>query len=73
MRLRPGIAFSALLLGACGGGDEVNNSGVTREEAEALDNAAEMLDARPERAMTAKEGANTGDLPVTGLSGNEQQ
>jgi hypothetical protein len=71
-------ATALALLAACGGGsEEANDSGVTREEAVALDNAAGMLDASPDSLVAAEDTplgngetpvedvANTGDLPVT--------
>ena len=78
------IAAALALLGACEGGEETNNSGVTPEEAVALDNAAEMLDASPDSLVAAEdtplgngeapadEVANTGDLPVSNADTNAQ-
>ncbi len=78
------LAAAALAsLAACGERDEpVNNSGVTLEEAQALDNASNMLDASPDSLIAVEdpaldaEGARledvdnmtaeSGDLPVTG-------
>jgi hypothetical protein len=62
-----------LALGACGGPEEASG-GVTREEAEQLNEAAEMLDASPD-SLTApdetglgngEDNAAGGDLPVSG-------
>jgi ABC-type glycerol-3-phosphate transport system substrate-binding protein len=43
-RFRPALAC-ALLLSACGGGTQSDASGITPTEAQALNDAAEMLDA----------------------------
>jgi hypothetical protein len=80
MKSATGFCAAALLalLTACGGGEEVNNSGVTAEESLALNEAENMLDASPDSLtatedaplgngeMPAAETGNTGDLPVTG-------
>lgn len=79
MTLRIGMAAASalMLLAACGGGEDTNNSGVTREEAVALDNAAEMLDTSADSLVPAddatlgngempvEDAAATGELPVT--------
>ena len=75
MRQKAGLAMMAamLALAACGGPEE-GSGGVTREEAEQLNEAAEMLDASPDSLVAPDEtglgnGENvaaTGDLPVGG-------
>ena len=75
MRRKAGLAMVAamLALGACGGPEE-GSGGVTREEAEQLNEAAEMLDASPDSLVAPDEtglgngedNAATGDLPVSG-------
>jgi hypothetical protein len=78
---KAGLAMiTALLgLGACGGPEE-GSGGVTREEAEQLNEAAEMLDASPdslvapdETGLGNGENAATGDLPVSGEAENNGQ
>ena len=80
MRQRAGSAMMAamLALGACGGPEE-GSGGVTREEAEQLNEAAEMLDASPD-SLTApdetglgngEDNAATGDLPASGEGENK--
>ena len=75
MRRKAGFALvtALLALGACGGPEE-GSGGVTREEAEQLNEAAEMLDASPDSLVAPDEtglgngedNAATGDLPVSG-------
>ena len=80
MRHKAGLTMvmASLALGACGGPEE-GSGGVTREEAEQLNEAAEMLDASPD-SLTApdetglgngEDNAATGDLPVSGESENK--
>ena len=74
MRYKAGAAVISVLLalGACGGPEE-GSGGVTREEAEQLNEAAEMLDASPDSLVAPDEtglgngedNAATGDLPVS--------
>ena len=71
-----GVLAAVLALAACGGKEE-NPGGVTQEESEQLNNAAEMLDASPDSLVAGDEtglgngeaeaddaNATTGDLPV---------
>lgn len=72
------VMAAVLALGACGGPDE-GAGGVTKEESQQLNEAAEMLDASPDSLaasdetalgngeVTSEAGANaaTGDLPVS--------
>jgi hypothetical protein len=44
----------ALLLAACGGGPDNSSGGVTQAEAEALDNAAQTLDAQAKAPRLAE-------------------
>ena len=77
MRHKAGLAMitAMLALGACGGPEE-GSGGVTREEAEQLNEAAEMLDASPDGLVAPDEtglsngqvNAATGDLPVSGAA-----
>lgn len=46
MMRKQGVLLAAILLSACGSDGDPGPGGVTRGEAEALDEAAEMLDAR---------------------------
>ena len=78
MRHKAGLAMTSIIaallaLGACGGSEE-GSGGVTREEAEQLNDAAEMLDASPDGLGAPDEtglgngedNAATGELPVSG-------
>jgi hypothetical protein len=75
MKSATGFPAAALLvlLSACGGGEEVNNSGVTAEESLALNEAENMLDASPD-SLTATEDAplGNGEMPAgdTGDTGD---
>ena len=55
---------AALLLTACGGSRDTENSGVTAEESVALNNAAQMLDTPEDVVMAPDEGAMGNGLPV---------
>ena len=84
MKHSVGLAVMAavLALGACGGGEK-NPGGVTQEESEQLNNAAEMLDASPDSLVAPDEtglgngeagsgeeaNADTSDLPVADNAG----
>ncbi len=48
------IVAAVLALGACGGGDE-GAGGVTKEESQQLNEAAEMLDASPDSLVAGDE------------------
>ena len=56
------VAAAVLALGACGG-NEQSSGGVTQEESEQLNNAAEMLDASPDSLVAPDE---------TGLGNGEE-
>jgi hypothetical protein len=76
MRSSIGLAAAALLLGACGGGEEANNGAVAANEALAIE-AEDVTDASADSLvavddngmgngeMPAEDVGNTGDLPVT--------
>ena len=72
------VIAALLALGACGGPEE-GSGGVTREEAQQLNEAAEMLDASPDSLAASDEtglgngedNAATGDLPVSGEAENK--
>ena len=66
------IVAAVLAIGACGGGNE-SGSGVTAEESQQLNEAAEMLDAAPDVLVAGDEtglgngqaaSGDTGDLMV---------
>lgn len=65
MKPNIGIAgVAALLLSACSGGHDAENSGVTADESVALNNAAQMLDTPEDVVMAPDEGAMGNGLPV---------
>jgi hypothetical protein len=76
------VAIAAvLILTACGGSEE-GTGGVTQEEAEQLNEAAEMLDASPDSLVASDEtglgngedaDAATGDLPVSEDAATDEQ
>lgn len=78
--LTTAIITALLALGACGGTEE-GAGGVTREEAEQLNDAAEMLDASPDGLGASDEtglgngedNAATGELPVSGEAESDGQ
>lgn len=57
MKNSVGLAVMAavLALGACGGGEEQGAGGVTAEESQQLNEAAEMLDASPDSLVISNE------------------
>lgn len=63
----PLIAASMALLAGCGGEAPAGNSGVTVEEAQALDDTANMLDASAD-SLVASEDAHlgNGEAPMPG-------
>ena len=66
IRLAP-LAAALLALSACSGSEETEPIGaVTQSEAEALDDAAEMIEARrlPEGALPAEDGADAAGAPA---------
>lgn len=59
-----GIIVAMAALAGCGGGEEAG--GVSREEAQQLNEAAEMLDASPDSLVASDEAMlGNGDTPVT--------
>lgn len=85
MRIMTVTAAAALLaLAGCDAGTDTNNSGVTAEEAAALNETENMLDVSVEDIPASEDmsfgnevpmddlGADTGDLPVTGEPQNAQ-
>ena len=66
------VVAAVLALGACGG-DDAGEGGVTAEEAQQLNEAAEMLDASPDSLVAANDTdlgngeapADTGDVLVS--------
>ena len=52
--LTTALLGAAATIAACGGSDE-SNGGVTAEESQQLDNAAEMLDASPDSLVATDE------------------
>ena len=75
------VVAAVLALGACGGGGEQKEGGVTAEEAKQLNEAAEMLDASPDSLAASDEtglgngeagNAETGDVLVGGGNSNAQ-
>ena len=86
MRHSAGLAVLAAVLavGACGGSDE-GAGGVTKEEAQQLDNAANMIEVAPD-SLSAPENTDlgngeagsgeadqTGELPVDGNAATNAQ
>ena len=67
--LLAGFAAAAVSLGACGGSEE--NGGVTAEESQQLNEAAEMLDASPD-SLVASEEAPLGNGEAAIPAGNEE-
>lgn len=58
-----GIIAAMMALAGCGGGDEAG--GISREEAQQLNEAAEMLDASPDSLVAGDEAMlGNGDTPV---------
>jgi hypothetical protein len=49
------VLTAVLALGACGGGEEQGAGGVTAEESQQLNEAAEMLDASPDSLVISNE------------------
>ncbi len=75
------VVVAVLALGACGG-DNKDAGGVTQEESNQLNQAAEMLDASPDSLVASDEtglgngedaNASTGALPVTDNSATNAQ
>jgi hypothetical protein len=66
------VVAAVLALGACGGGEDQGAGGVTKEESEQLNEAAEMLDASPDSLVISNEaelgngdaGADTTEMPA---------
>jgi ABC-type glycerol-3-phosphate transport system substrate-binding protein len=66
------VMAAVLALAACGGGEENGAGGVTKEESEQLNEAAEMLDASPDSLVISNEaelgngdaGADAAEMPV---------
>jgi hypothetical protein len=50
------VMTAVLALGACGGGEDQGAGGVTKEESQQLNEAAEMLDASPDSLVISNEG-----------------
>jgi hypothetical protein len=82
MRPLIGIGAAALaLLSACGGGEEANNSGMSANEALAINEAQDVTDASPDSLVAVDDGGmgngevpadnvgDTGELPVTDTNG----
>ena len=75
------VVAAVLALGACGGGEDQGAGGVTKEESQQLNEAAEMLDASPDSLVISNEaelgngdaGAEDGDVPVANDSGNQTE
>jgi hypothetical protein len=81
------VMAAVLALGACGGGEDQGTGGVTKEESEQLNEAAEMLDASPDSLVAGDEtglgdgeegSAETGDPmgadnEVTNVAGSNAQ
>jgi len=78
------VAAALIALAGCDAGSETNNSGVTAEEAAALNDTENMLDVSVEDIPASEDmslgnevpmddlGADTGDLPVTDEAQNAQ-
>jgi hypothetical protein len=69
------VVAAVLALGACGGREEQGAGGVTAEESQQLNEAAEMLDASPDSLTVANEAelgngdaGSVDELPVEGAN-----
>jgi hypothetical protein len=66
------VLAAALALGGCGGGEDQAAGGVTKEESQQLNEAAEMLDASPDSLVISNEaelgngdaGVDAAEMPV---------
>ncbi len=63
------VVAAVLALGACGGGEQ--EGGVTAEESQQLNEAAEMLDASPDSLATDEASLGNGEVPAENAATGE--